>query len=1071
MIKRSLNEYCSIRNHIWTVFFALGVFCVISACEKEKATMSEGFETIKTYPFGDPSPIPIFADYTNQRGNINIYPYFSFNQYSHTGIDEEWNVIRLENDYIEVSILPEVGGKIWGAIEKSTGRDFIYLNQVKKFRNIALRGPWASGGIEFNFGVTGHTPTTSTPVDYMTRENSDGSVSTIIGALDLPSRTEWRVTITVPKDKAYFETESFWYNPTPLHQSNYVWMNTAVEATDDLQFFFPGQYHIGHSGDAHPWPVDEEGRDLSWYRNNDFGGSKSYHVLGEKTEFYGGYWHDENVGFGNWSLYNDMPGKKLWIWSLSRAGGIWEDLLTDSDGQYVEVQSGRLFSQAIGRSVETPFNYDLLDPLITEQWTELWFPVKDTDGISAASPYGVLNVNENNGQTIVKFMALQSINDNLRITLGDHEIGNTRITLNPMELYQDTLGISGQSENLQIVLGDHKLVYNSDKNSESFDRPLENHLETEEITAAQHYRLARNEIGNRNHTGGYEHYYASIEKDPAFSPSYVGLANLYVRRGEYRKALEMTKVALSQNTYDPDANHIYGVIKSLTGDTEQALEAFGWAARSTKYRSGAYASMAELYLKTGRYELAVEYANRSLDFNQYNITALKAKAISYREQQRTEEARNVLARIAELDPLNHFANFERWLLEENQTKLHEFNRFIRNELPHETYLELAIYYAGIGLDNEAASVLKQAPSHPMVYYWLAYLQNEYDEQESREYLERAVVESPYLVFPFRPESIPVLKWADEQNSSWKNHYYLGLVYWNAGRYNDAFLLFEQIGNESDYAPFYLLRGTLRDELDHSTEEVYSDLRKAVDLDPDEWRTWHYLNDHYFSERNWERALDLSERAFEKFPDNDAIATDYASALLHNQQYESCVIHLQHIHLLPFYQSGESRALFEQANIFRATELINDGQLQDALNYLDNAKTWPDNLAVGEPFNPDVRLINFLKAAVHQQLDNQARANELYADVIGYTESFPNRRGSGLYAAALALRMTGQTSEALRLMDEWQNAQPDHLITRWAISHFNQNVQRAGQLEQQNRDDLSFRLFTESIQSATGLSEN
>ncbi len=1070
-MKRSLSENCSVQICPWAILLFMGLFFILPACEEERATLSEGHETIKTYPFGDPSPIPIFADHTNQRGNINIYPYFSFNEYSHTGIDKEWNVIRLENDYIEVSILPEVGGKIWGAIEKSTGKDFIYLNQVKKFRNIALRGPWTSGGIEFNFGVTGHTPTTSTPVDYITRENADGSVSTIIGALDLPSRTEWRVTITLPKDKAWFETESFWYNPTPLKQSNYVWMNAAVEATDDLQFFFPGQYHIGHSGDAHPWPVDEEGRDLSWYRNNDFGGSKSYHVLGEKTEYFGGYWHDDNVGFGNWSLYNDMPGKKLWIWSLSRAGSIWEDLLTDSDGQYVEVQSGRLFSQAIGRSVETPFNYDLLDPLITDRWTELWFPVKDTDGISAASPYGVLNVDESGQQTVVKLMALQSINDNLQVTLGNDVIYNTQVSLDPMELFEETLDISGQSENLKIVLGDQKLVYNSQTDLESFDRPIENRLETEELTSAQHYRLARNEIGNRNHTGGYDHYYASLEKDPAFTPSHVGLANLYVRRGEYEKALEMARMALSQNTYDPDANQIYGVIKARTGDTVQALEAFGWAARSNRYRSGAYASMAELYLKTGRFERAIEFANRSLDFNRYNITALKAKAISYRKQQNLSEARSVLDKISDLDPLNHFANFERYLLEENQNSLDDFNRLIRNELPHETYLELAIYYHNIGLDREAVGVLKQAPSQPMINYWLAYLQKDYSAGESSDYLDRAVAESPYLVFPFRPESIPVLKWAEEQNSSWKNSYYLGLVYFNAGRNSDAIQLFDQIGNESDYAPFYLVRGTLRDELDRATEDVYSDLTRAVDLDPEEWRTWHYLNDHYANLRNWENSLDISEGAFEKFPETDAIAIDYARALLHNQQYEACVNHLTQINLLPFYQAGESRTLFEQANIFHATELINDGQMQEALNYLENAKTWPENLAVGEPFDPDIRLTNFLKAAVHQQLDNQSRANELFNDVIAYTEAFPNRRGAGQYAAVLALRMNGQNTQAQQLMDEWQNAQPDHLTTRWAVAHFNQNMQMTRQLEQQNRDNLSLQLFAESIQSATGLTGN
>ena len=141
--------------------------------------------------------------------------------YSLGGRLQSWKVITLKNDYIEVYVLPQAGGKVWGAIEKSTGKEFIYRNEVMKFRNIALQGPWTSGGIEFNFGFIGHTPSTATPVDYVKRVNDDGSVSCIVGNIDLPSRTQWRVEIRLPKDKAFFETNVTWYNPTPVPQSYY----------------------------------------------------------------------------------------------------------------------------------------------------------------------------------------------------------------------------------------------------------------------------------------------------------------------------------------------------------------------------------------------------------------------------------------------------------------------------------------------------------------------------------------------------------------------------------------------------------------------------------------------------------------------------------------------------------------------------------------------------------------------------------------------------------------------------------------------------------------------------------
>jgi tetratricopeptide (TPR) repeat protein len=1052
------------------LFILSGLLLLFSACEKNTATISEAHESIVTYPFGDPAPIPVFADITNRRGNINIYPYFSFNQYSHDSEEQDWNVIRLENEFIEVSILPEVGGKIWGAIEKSSGRDFIYQNRVKKFRNIALRGPWASGGIEFNFGVIGHTPATSTPVDYITRQHEDGSVSTTVGALDLPSRTEWRVTITLPKDKAYFKTESFWYNPTPLEQSNYVWMNAAVEAKDDLQFFFPGQYHIGHQGDAHPWPVNEQGRDLSWYKNNDFGGSKSYHVLGEKSEFFGGYWHDENLGFGNWSLYNDMPGKKLWIWSLSRAGGIWEDLLTDEDGQYVEVQSGRLFSQVGGGTEETPFNHDALDVAASERWTEAWFPVKETGGISAATPYGVLHTEESGGKTAISLMALQTLDENLEITSGGEPISSSQIRLSPMDIYRDTLEITPGSD-LRIVLGDHKLVYNSRKDVENFDRPMVTNFPSEEETAARYYQRAQNKTAMRDYIGGYDDFHTVLGMDPAYTDAHVGLANLYYRRGEYDNALGHALEALSYNTYDPAANHIYGLIKTRTGNNIQALEALGWAARSMQYRSGAYASMAEIYLETGRIERAIEFARRSLEFNQSNIAAYKILAIATRKQEETREANSVLDKLLGLDPLNHFANFELYLLDGSSNSLDQFNGMIRNELPHETYLELAVYYANLGLNDEAAEVLKQAPANPMVYYWLAWLQKEHPGADSREYLDRALSESPWLVFPFRPESIPVLQWANEEIRSWQNSYYLGLIYWSVGRAEDAIDQFDRVGDEPDYAPFYLLRGTLGSELGYESDVIYHDFSRALELDPDEWRTWHYLNDHYLNEGAWEQSLELSERAFNKFPDADAIAIDYGTALLYNGQYAASVSHLEEIRILPFYQAGGSRVLFEQANLFEAAERIHDGQLQEALHYLENAKRWPDNLAVGEPFDPDVRLQNFLIAAIEKELGNDDRAEELLAGVIDYTEAFPNRRGAGFYAAILTLRQNGQTGEAQQLLNQWQQSQPDNPGLRWAVAHFNRNTPVQTQLEQEYSEDLSFRLFTRSFESGSRLTGN
>ena len=178
-----------------------------------------------------------------------MYPYFRYDGFSNKAINKEWKVVELSNDYISVLILPEIGGKVWAAIEKKNDRPFLYYNHVIKFRDVAMRGPWTSGGLESNFGIIGHTPNCATPVDYTTKTNADGSVSCIIGVLDLLTRTNWRVEINLPKDKAYFTTQAFWYNITPIEQPYYHWMNSALKASDDLEFIYPGNKYLGHNGE------------------------------------------------------------------------------------------------------------------------------------------------------------------------------------------------------------------------------------------------------------------------------------------------------------------------------------------------------------------------------------------------------------------------------------------------------------------------------------------------------------------------------------------------------------------------------------------------------------------------------------------------------------------------------------------------------------------------------------------------------------------------------------------------------------------------------------------------------
>ena len=223
----------------------------------QEATISQSLQKMKTYPFSDPDPVANPSE--------SIYPYFHFDGFSARAADKEWTVVTLENEYIRLTILPEIGGKVWGAIDKKSGKQFIYSNDAVKFRSIAMRGPWTSGGIEFNFGIIGHAPTTATPVDYCTAKNADGSVSCWLSSYELVTRTFWVVEVRLEKDKAYFSTKTTWYNYSAIDQPYYQWMNAGYHAYGNLEFAFPGTNYIGHAGDLHSYPVSEDGREISWY--------------------------------------------------------------------------------------------------------------------------------------------------------------------------------------------------------------------------------------------------------------------------------------------------------------------------------------------------------------------------------------------------------------------------------------------------------------------------------------------------------------------------------------------------------------------------------------------------------------------------------------------------------------------------------------------------------------------------------------------------------------------------------------------------------------------------------------
>lgn len=1012
--------------------------------QTNKSTIREFKKVFKTYPYSDPNPIPVMG---------KIYPYYRYDGFTDNPINKEWKVIELENDFIKVMIMPEIGGKIWTAIEKSTGKAFIYNNEVVKFRDVAMRGPWTSGGIEANYGIIGHTPAVASPVDYLTRENPDGSVSCFIGVLDLLTRTPWRLEINLPKDKAYFTTTSFWYNATPIEQPYYTWMNVGLKAKGNLQFIYPGTHYIGHDGEYLDWPEHRpSGKDISYYENNNFGGYKSYHVVGKYTDFFGAYWHDEDFGMGRYSSHDDKAGKKIWIWGLSQQGMIWEKLLTDNNGQYVEVQSGRLFNQAAERSTFTPFKHRGFAPYQSDTWTEYWFPVKNTKGFVKANPYGALNVIDRNANISLYFLALQAINDKLEVYDGETKIYENQVVLKPMETFSDTLLVKVNAEDLHIKLGGNKLEYFTGKHADELARPLEMPKDFDWNSVYGLWMQGKENLNQRFYAEAKIKLEACLQKDANYAPALVDLAMLEYRNLEYEKSLVYAKKALSINTYDPAANYYYGLANVRLGKITDAKDGFDMAAQAIEFRSAAYLQIAKIYCeKFVEQDKAIEYARKSLAADPKNIAAAKIIAFASIENDKADLGAS-LKRVYDLDQFDQATRFFNyiWVTGSNGGGVKEIDRdirdYVKNEMPQETFLEQALSCCGYGADLVRKGMLSLAPQTAEILYHRAFSESGGDKAKVEEKLSKANSASPYLVFPHRPESIKIFEWAIANSKSWKPKYYLALIYWSRDNYTKASELFEACGEEPDYAPFYAARAELRKK--SSREKSFADLERAAKLDPKQWRFGKLIAERYLEDKQDAEAWQVAKKYAEQFPENYQLGMLYAKTLLRNKQFQACSDLLAKLNILPYEGATDGRRIYRETQLMLALQKMRAKEFEAAQNLINAAKLWPQNLGAGKPYQEDIdeRLEDWLLYDCAVKRNDQVAARAALQRIVNFkTRGF----SIGTLLTSFALQKLNREAEAETMMKNWVAATPQNPITLWAQSVFQKQPTSLANLKLEN----------------------
>ena len=997
------------------------LFCtIISVKAQNTSQIKEIEEEYVTYPFSDPDPVAVFN---------YAYPYFRFDGFTAQSIKAKHKVVILENDYLRIKVFPEIGGKIWSVVDKTNGQEMCYDNKVVKFRDIALRGAWTSGGIEFNYGVLHHTPSGAFPVDYQTRKNPDGSVSCFVSNFDLLTRTRWIVEINLPKDKGWFTTASFWHNSNSASQPYYNWVDVGITGTKDVELIYPGKNVVGHGTESGSWPVNEQGKNLLRWAEYDFAGAQSYHVTGIAVPYFGAYWANKNYGLMHYAERDEKVGKKFFTWALSDEGDIWEEILTDTNGQFVEIQSGRLFNQNGMGSSLTPYKQFYFRPYGTDVWTEYWFPFKETGGFADASLYGVVNVTEKNGALDLSLSPLQQVNDTLKLYDRDGQVlASQPVRLSIAKTYKTNLNIPAGKSAFRITLCDRDIWSKEDKTMSRSNTGVD---KFDYETAYGKYLLGRDYSGMRLYSQAETQIRASLALDPNYIPSLVEMSRLHNRHMKYDSAFICAHKALSFDTYDPDANFEFGRSAFQLGKITDALDGFEIAALTTPMRSAAYTEISKIYFIKKDYDRSASYAQKSLINNALNIEGLQMLYQCYKQKRETGRLNEIAERIHSLDPFNLMVLFET-----TAPDMRRFSENIRNEMPVQSYLELAIWYYSLGLKEHSRTLLKAAPANAEAKYWLAFLSQGGSEEAAL--LKDAETQSPAYVFPFRTESKEILAWAMAKSADWKPMYYMALLQGWSNNTADAFELLVKLGERPDFAPFYALRARMTVNNDTDKER---DLKKAILLAPTEWRYTHQLTNYYNGKKEYAKALQTLKPFYATHKDHASTASLYVRTLGYNRQYGEAEKVLNTLHILPFEGETVGRVMYREIKMMLATQALAKGKTKEAGDKVTETFLWPRKLGVGKPYDYmiDTRLEDWMSAMIAVKLK---KSDDRKLNLKKVAESTHSVNNFATLLQCVAWWQLDEQQKANDLFDQWSSLQKNPDFKEWGNRFFKNNRDKA-----------------------------
>ncbi len=584
---------------------------------------------IPTYQTGPQDVHPMFLENRVYQGSSGtVYPYGVTDTLSDEKIMKTWQAVWLENDYVKVMILPELGGRVHRAWDKVKQRDFVYHNDVIKPALVGLLGPWISGGIEFNWPQH-HRPTTYMPVDFSIEECEDGAKTVWVGETEPMHGLQVMTGFTLRPQRAALEIGSRVYNGNTTPRHFLWWANPAVKGGDGHQSVFPPDVtavfdHGKRAVSTFPiatgtyYKVDySAGVDISRYKNVPV--PTSYMAEKSEYDFVGAWCHDEDGGLLHVADHHIAPGKKQWSWGYSEFGQAWDRNLTDENGPYIELMTG------IYADNQPDFTW--LDAFEEKRFVQYFLPYHSLGMVQNASEDVVIKLERGDEGIEWGIYAISPLAGH-RLTVS--EAGNEKllldeaVNLTPGHVLQGTLkGVT--AGRLTLTLSDkHNKDVISYREHQPEEVPLPEvakaPLRAAEITSVDEAWFIGQHLEQYHHASRspFDYYLRGIELDPLDYRCNLALAMLEYNRADYIRcqayATQALKRAhrLNKNPQCGQASLIRASAFERQENEKAAEEDFWRATWSGNSKAAAFYGLARLSARRGHYDEGIEFCRQSL---------------------------------------------------------------------------------------------------------------------------------------------------------------------------------------------------------------------------------------------------------------------------------------------------------------------------------------------------------------------------------------------------------------------------------------------------------------------------